>query len=413
VFRGVTVSGRPSALPEVDEIGRPVHQQRAGPGEGHGRTAPSPSSWLGAAGAAGRAAGPPVLRPVGDPVREAGCLPLFDTLVAFESYPIDRAGPRPGQLLGRDSGSPGPPRFSGSHYALTLTASADPHLRPETCKYLDQAARPGHRGRGRHAVRPACWPTSPGDPEAHPVAGRAGSTRSRIGWLGRISGRLSGPGGPGCAFTGPRRTPEGARRWRRCSPRSSRRTGSAPTTTSFFELGGELAARDPPWFSRNPRRAERGTADPHAVRVAHGRRAGRTPRQLKKGGPAAAPSADERRASRTKNARPDPGGGRFSNGAEIQTPCAAAQQLPPRAAGAGGSGSSLRKRKWPPGRTCTRAFGPWSCRDQPARAATGASPVVVAAEDGDRAGQRGGPGLCSHCPTAAKVGPQQRPAAPP
>ncbi|WP_404827722.1 amino acid adenylation domain-containing protein, partial [Streptomyces aureocirculatus] len=60
--------------------------------------------------------------------RATGTGVLFDTLVAFESYPVDRAGlGEAGAAAGIEVTGIRP--LSGSHYPLTVMAAADPHLR--------------------------------------------------------------------------------------------------------------------------------------------------------------------------------------------------------------------------------------------------------------------------------------------
>ncbi|MBO3747616.1 amino acid adenylation domain-containing protein [Streptosporangiaceae bacterium NEAU-GS5] len=134
VVFGVTVSGRPSALSEVDEmVGLFINSVPA-------RVKATPDRTIAQ-----------ILVDLQEhqvalldhqyfglsEIQFATGLPaLFDTLVAFESYPIDRAG------LARANTSAGIAitgvrPFSGSHYALTLTASADPHLRLNL-QYLDK-----------------------------------------------------------------------------------------------------------------------------------------------------------------------------------------------------------------------------------------------------------------------------------
>ena len=73
--------------------------------------------------------------PLADIQHAAGHPALFDTLVAFESYPVDRAG----LTQATDTAEiqvTGIRPYAGSHYPLTLTASADPHLRL-TLQYQD------------------------------------------------------------------------------------------------------------------------------------------------------------------------------------------------------------------------------------------------------------------------------------
>ena len=73
--------------------------------------------------------------PLADIQHAAGHPALFDTLVLFESYPVDRAG----LTQATDTAEiqvTGIRPYAGSHYPLTLTASADPHLRL-TLQYQD------------------------------------------------------------------------------------------------------------------------------------------------------------------------------------------------------------------------------------------------------------------------------------
>ncbi|MFH8797516.1 amino acid adenylation domain-containing protein [Streptomyces sp. NPDC017941] len=58
----------------------------------------------------------------------AGVGPLFDTLVVFESYPVDRAGLDEAHSVAGITITGIRPQ-SGTHYPLSLGASADPHLR--------------------------------------------------------------------------------------------------------------------------------------------------------------------------------------------------------------------------------------------------------------------------------------------
>ncbi|NUK35309.1 amino acid adenylation domain-containing protein [Streptomyces lunaelactis] len=57
-----------------------------------------------------------------------GLSSLFDTLVVFESYPVDQEGLTDANTAGGISFT-GIRPFSGTHYPLTLMADADPHLR--------------------------------------------------------------------------------------------------------------------------------------------------------------------------------------------------------------------------------------------------------------------------------------------
>ncbi|MEV6019610.1 amino acid adenylation domain-containing protein [Streptomyces sp. NPDC051997] len=60
--------------------------------------------------------------------RAAGVRSLFDTLVVFESYPVDREGLEDASDAADGITFTGLRPFAGNHYALCLTAAADPHL---------------------------------------------------------------------------------------------------------------------------------------------------------------------------------------------------------------------------------------------------------------------------------------------
>ncbi|MEU7583033.1 amino acid adenylation domain-containing protein [Streptomyces sp. NPDC041068] len=60
--------------------------------------------------------------------QDAGMTAFFDTLVLFESYPVDRAGLSQATSTAEIQVT-GIRPYAGSHYPLTLTASAEPHLR--------------------------------------------------------------------------------------------------------------------------------------------------------------------------------------------------------------------------------------------------------------------------------------------
>nr|WP_162562064.1 non-ribosomal peptide synthetase [Salinispora mooreana] len=66
-------------------------------------------------------------QPLSDIQQATGLATLFDTLVLFESYPVDRTGI---DEANADAGLEiaGVQPFAGSHYPVTLTASTDPHL---------------------------------------------------------------------------------------------------------------------------------------------------------------------------------------------------------------------------------------------------------------------------------------------
>ncbi|MEU0600941.1 amino acid adenylation domain-containing protein, partial [Streptomyces sp. NPDC006393] len=60
--------------------------------------------------------------------KSAGVRSLFDTLVVFESYPVDREGLGDASDAAGGITFTGLRPFAGNHYALCLTAAADPHL---------------------------------------------------------------------------------------------------------------------------------------------------------------------------------------------------------------------------------------------------------------------------------------------
>ncbi|MET8100095.1 amino acid adenylation domain-containing protein [Streptomyces sp. NPDC005236] len=60
--------------------------------------------------------------------KAAGVRSLFDTLVVFESYPVDREGLEDASDAADGITFTGLRPFAGNHYALCLTAAADPHL---------------------------------------------------------------------------------------------------------------------------------------------------------------------------------------------------------------------------------------------------------------------------------------------
>ncbi|MFD8733541.1 amino acid adenylation domain-containing protein [Streptomyces sp. NPDC059618] len=60
--------------------------------------------------------------------KSAGVRSLFDTLVVFESYPVDREGLEDASDAADGITFTGLRPFAGNHYTLCLTAAADPHL---------------------------------------------------------------------------------------------------------------------------------------------------------------------------------------------------------------------------------------------------------------------------------------------
>ncbi|MFF3889366.1 amino acid adenylation domain-containing protein [Streptomyces sp. NPDC001914] len=60
--------------------------------------------------------------------KSAGVRSLFDTLVVFESYPVDREGLKDAGDAADGITFTGLRPFAGNHYTLCLTAAADPHL---------------------------------------------------------------------------------------------------------------------------------------------------------------------------------------------------------------------------------------------------------------------------------------------
>ncbi|WP_280863756.1 non-ribosomal peptide synthetase [Streptomyces sp. SAI-144] len=150
VVFGVTVSGRPAEVAEVDTmIGLFVNTVPA-------RVRFTPGDTVGdlLTGLQRRQAA--LLEHHHHPLTElhrlTGLDVLFDTLVAYESYPVDRAGiSEANTAAGVEITGIRP--FTVTHYPLTLLAAADPHLRvtlqyqrqvlgPETAE--DLAERLGH-----------------------------------------------------------------------------------------------------------------------------------------------------------------------------------------------------------------------------------------------------------------------------
>ncbi|RDI25353.1 non-ribosomal peptide synthetase [Lentzea flaviverrucosa] len=126
VLFGATVSGRPPSLPGVDEVlGLFVNtvpvRVRCAPGTPFHRVLADLHRRQGA-----------LLdhhhHPLADVQRAAGLPVLFDTVVVFESFPVDHLG-----LEEANSSSgvriTGLTPITGTHYPLTVTADADPDLR--------------------------------------------------------------------------------------------------------------------------------------------------------------------------------------------------------------------------------------------------------------------------------------------
>ncbi|MGW0811123.1 amino acid adenylation domain-containing protein [Nonomuraea sp. NPDC002799] len=133
VVFGATVSGRPASLPGVDEmVGLFINSLPVRVRCGADRTLAEvlvelqerQTMLLGHH-----------YYSLADVQRASGLPTLFDTLVAYESYPIDRAGISQANTSAGVAIT-GVRPFAGSHYALTLTASADPRLRL-SLQYLD------------------------------------------------------------------------------------------------------------------------------------------------------------------------------------------------------------------------------------------------------------------------------------
>ncbi|WP_433495464.1 amino acid adenylation domain-containing protein [Micromonospora sp. CA-248089] len=125
VVFGATVSGRPADLPGVDAmVGLFINTIPV-------RVVCRPGMSLGEVLAGVQHDQGALLdhhhHPLADIQQVTGLPTLFDTLVLFESYPVDRAGIT--DAIG-DAGIEiiGVRPFAGSHYAVTLTASAEPHL---------------------------------------------------------------------------------------------------------------------------------------------------------------------------------------------------------------------------------------------------------------------------------------------
>ncbi|MEI5103118.1 condensation domain-containing protein [Streptomyces sp. PmtG] len=126
VVFGATVSGRPPAVPDVESmVGMfintvPVRVQHA-PGD----TVADVLNQL-----QSRQAGLVEHHYYGltEIQRSAGVRSLFDTLVVFESYPVDREGLEDASEAADGITIAGLRPFAGNHYALCLTAAADPHL---------------------------------------------------------------------------------------------------------------------------------------------------------------------------------------------------------------------------------------------------------------------------------------------
>jgi amino acid adenylation domain-containing protein/non-ribosomal peptide synthase protein (TIGR01720 family) len=123
---GTTVSGRPPSLPGVDVmVGLFINtlpvRMRYGPGDTVGELLTATQARQAALldhhhhGLAG--------------IQQAtGLDALFDTLVVFESYPVDRIGITEASTTAGVTVT-GMRPFTGTHYAVTVMASASPHLR--------------------------------------------------------------------------------------------------------------------------------------------------------------------------------------------------------------------------------------------------------------------------------------------
>ncbi|MGN5376754.1 condensation domain-containing protein [Streptomyces lasalocidi] len=126
VVFGATVSGRPPAVPDVESmVGMfintlPVRATYA-PGD-------TVAEFLGGLQSRQSALVEHHYHGLAEIQKSVGVRSLFDTLVVFESYPVDREG------LGAASDAADGITFTGlrpsagNHYALCLTAAADPHL---------------------------------------------------------------------------------------------------------------------------------------------------------------------------------------------------------------------------------------------------------------------------------------------
>ncbi|MFF2190817.1 amino acid adenylation domain-containing protein [Streptomyces sp. NPDC058155] len=126
VVFGATVSGRPPAVPGVESmVGMFINTVPVRVTHAPGDTVAEVLNEL-----QGRQAGLVEHHYYGLPEiqRSVGMRSLFDTLVVFESYPVDREGLGAASDAADGITFSGLRPFAGNHYALCLAAAADPHL---------------------------------------------------------------------------------------------------------------------------------------------------------------------------------------------------------------------------------------------------------------------------------------------
>ncbi|MFJ9868219.1 amino acid adenylation domain-containing protein [Streptomyces sp. NPDC101165] len=139
VVFGATVSGRPADLPGVDEmVGMFINTLPV-------RVDCTPAQTLADLLTTLQSRQAALLDhhhyALADIQRDSGMSTLFDTLVLFESYPVDRSGISRATTAA-DIEVTGLRPFAGSHYPITLTASAEPHLRL-SLQYQQGVVEPG------------------------------------------------------------------------------------------------------------------------------------------------------------------------------------------------------------------------------------------------------------------------------
>ncbi|MEU2080015.1 amino acid adenylation domain-containing protein, partial [Streptomyces sp. NPDC013489] len=126
VVFGATVSGRPPALPDIDQmVGLFVNTLPV-------RVRQTPGATLGDTLKRLQDSQAALLdhhhHGLSEIHRQSGLSVLFDTLIAFESFPVDQAGLSEAHSTAEIAITDVRP-FTGTHYPLTVIASADPLLR--------------------------------------------------------------------------------------------------------------------------------------------------------------------------------------------------------------------------------------------------------------------------------------------
>ncbi|NGO74474.1 amino acid adenylation domain-containing protein [Streptomyces sp. YC504] len=126
VVFGATVSGRPPAVADVETmVGMFINTLPVRVTYEPGETV---ADFLGRLQSRQAALADHHYYGLADIQQAAGVRSLFDTLVVFESYPVDREGIGAASDAADGITFTGMRPFAGNHYPLCLTAAADPHL---------------------------------------------------------------------------------------------------------------------------------------------------------------------------------------------------------------------------------------------------------------------------------------------